>query len=58
MNVTTIWEGLTHCEQMSFVSQMGKGFLNIFDLNATQTLEIRTMLWDLFMRMIDEGCWV
>ncbi len=58
MNVTTIWEGLTHCEQMSFVSQMGKMFLNTFDLNATQSLEIRVMLWDLFMRMIDEGCWV
>ena len=58
MNVTTIWEGLTHCEQMSYIHQMGKLFLNTFDLNATQSLEIRTMLWDLFMRMIDNGCWV
>ena len=58
MNVTGIWEGLTHCEQMSFIHQMGKMFLNTFDLNATQTIEIKTMLWSVFMSMIDNGCWV
>ncbi len=58
MNVTIIWEGLTHCEQISYIHQMGKMFLNVLDLNATQTIEIKTMLWALFMKMIDEGCWV
>jgi len=58
MNTTGIWETLTHCEQMSYLNQVGKFILNTFDMNATTTLEVKTVLWGLFMRMIDEGCWV
>ncbi len=57
-NSTSIWEGLTHCEQLSYLSQVGKMFLNVLDLDTTQIVEIKTTLWALFMKMIDEGCWV
>jgi len=58
MNVTAIWEGLTHCEQLSYMHQMGKFMVNTFDLNSTQTENMTVLLWRLFMQMIDEGCWV
>jgi hypothetical protein len=57
-NFTIAWDSLNHCEQMSFIHQIGKLIVNTFDMNATTTLEIKTSLWGLFMQMIDEGCWV
>ena len=58
MNVTEIWANLNHCEQLSFIHQMGKFMVNTFDLNSTQTQDMTILLWRLFMQMIDEGCWV
>ncbi len=58
MNATAIWESLNHCEQMSYIHQMGKFMVNTFDLNSTQTEDMTILLWRLFMQMIDEGCWV
>lgn len=57
-NFTAIWENLTHCEQLSYIHQIGKLIVNTFDMNATTALEVKTSLWFIFMRMIDEGCWV
>ncbi len=57
-NFTAIWETLNQCEQLSYIHQIGKLMSNTFSLNSTESEGLTMLLWGVFMKMIDKGCWV